>query len=789
EADDILARLADECEKAGANCFLVTGDKDCRQLISDRVKIYNVRKDLVYGANELEKDWGIRPEQVVDFQGLVGDKTDGIPGVDLIGPKTARELLDAHGSLEAVLEAAPDMKKGKRRDNLVSGRDVALLSRDLATLVRDTPVDIPWERGEMVGLDGPRVREMFQEFGFRGFGQRVDGLTGAAKAEPWTADYRVVDTLDELDHLVANLKQQSRISIDTETTDVNPRSAELVGLSLAYESGEAYYIPVAGPAGDTVLDRGEVIDCLRPILEDTGVEKIGQNLKYDVVVLRAAGVEMRGVAFDSMIASYLLDAGERNHSLDDLSQRYLRHKPISIKELIGTGRTQKRMDEVSVDLAGYYAAEDADIPLRLREPLNAELETEGLSQLYRDVEVPLVEVLAELEYNGIRVDPERLAEMSAEFGARIDALEQEIYKLAGHEFNIASPKQLATVLFDELDLPVTKKTKSGPSTDASVLEHLAELHELPKKIIEYRQFAKLKGTYVDALPKLIYPKTGRVHASFNQVVAATGRLSSSDPNLQNIPIRTETGRAIRSAFLPGENDWKLLAADYSQIELRVLAHYCQDEELCRAFAADEDIHRLVASQVQGVVMEDVTADMRRQAKAVNFGVIYGQSPFGLAKALGIEQEEAAEFIDTYFARYPQVDDFLEQVLDDCLADGSVRTILGRRRKIDGIRSGERRQLVGRQRTLPERTAINTVIQGSAADLIKLAMLAIHRRLRESTLQTKMLLQIHDELIFEVPPDEMKEVGQLVIKEMSGVMQLEVPLKVDVKIGDNWAECE
>ena len=380
----------------------------------------------------------------------------------------------------------------------------------------------------------------------------------------------MIDTTEALEHLVSNLKQQPRISLDTETTDVNPRLAELVGISLAYESGEAFYIPVAGPPGETVIESRLALDLLRPILEDPAIEKIGQNLKYDMVVLRSAGVNVAGVAFDSMVASYLLDAGERNHSLDDLSQRYLRHKPISIKELIGTGKSQKRMDEVPIDVVGYYAAEDADIPLRLREPLAAELETEGLAQLFREVEVPLVEVLAELEFNGIRVDPARLAEMSEEFGQRIDELETEIYELAGHEFNIASPKQLATVLYDELDLPVTKKTKTGPSTDASVLEYLAELHPIPRKIIEFRQYAKLKGTYVDALPKLIHPDTGRVHASFNQVVAATGRLSSSDPNLQNIPIRTETGRAIRSAFLPGEDDWQLLAATIRRLSCACL---------------------------------------------------------------------------------------------------------------------------------------------------------------------------------------------------------------------------
>ncbi len=510
--------------------------------------------------------------------------------------------------------------------------------------------------------------------------------------------------------------------------------------------------------------------------------KVGQNLKYDMVVLRGAGVELRGAAFDTMVASYLLDAGERNHNLDELALRYLNHTTTKIAELIGTGKNQKRMDEVDVARVTHYAAEDADIAWRLRPLLEARLQEAGLVELFNTLEMPLIETLVEMEFNGIRIDVPRLAALSQRFGQLLAEVEQEIYHLAGREFNIGSPKQLQQVLFEEHKLPITKRTKTGGSTDVEVLEDLARQHPLPAKIIEYRQYSKLKSTYIDALPELVHPLTGRVHASFNQVVAATGRLSCNDPNLQNIPIRTASGREIRAAFLPGHEGWQLLAADYSQIELRVLAHFSGDEALAGAFARDEDVHALVASQVYGVPQQEVTAEMRRGAKAVNFGVIYGQSPFGLAKQLDIEQAEAARYIDAYFDRYRGVEQFLLGILEDCQQSGYVNTILGRRRAISGIRS-----TTGRQRNLPERTAINTVIQGSAADLIKLAMIHVLRRLRSERLQARMLLQIHDELVFEVPPHEVDILARLVAEQMSTAYPLRVPLKVDIQVGGNWAD--
>ncbi len=798
EADDVLATVAQLCDEQAANCLVVTGDKDCRQLITERVSIYNIRKAAVYDAASLNDDWGIRPDQVVDFQSLVGDKVDNVPGVPLIGPKIAQELLAKYDTLESVLDHAGEVSGKKRKENLIEFRDQAFLSRDLVKLDTQVPITPDLNAARVGGVDHERLAELFQNFGFRSLGQRAAELdghsSGAAVKQNRTADYHLVDTIDALDELVDKLAEQELISVDTETTAITPRIAKIVGYALAYRPDEGYYVPVLGPEGDTVLDPTLVADKLRPVLENPAIAKIGQNLKYDQVVLRGADIRLAGIQFDTMLASYLLDAGERSHNLDHLASRYLDHTTTKIDTLIGKGKNQKRMDEVPVADVAPYAGEDADLPLQLQPLLQARLEKDGLAKLNDDVEVPLLEILGDMEFLGIHVDIERLAELSKQYTVRLHELATEIEEMAGHPLNIASPKQLAQLLFTELGLPVIKKTKTGASTDASVLAELAPMHPLPAKIVEYRQYSKLLNTYVDALPEMVHPETGRVHTSFNQVVAATGRLSSNNPNLQNIPIRTAEGREIRSAFRAGPDGWKLLAADYSQIELRVLAHFTGDPTLCQAFANDEDIHALVASQVEGVALADVDSSMRRRAKAVNFGIIYGQSPFGLAKSLGISQEEAADFIETYFDRYPGVLEFFTKTLNDCREQGYVTTLLGRRRAVQGVRAvpdGFREAKTGalRQLNLPERTAVNTVIQGSAADLIKLAMLGVHRRLQNETLTAKMLLQIHDELVFEVSPDEIDPLANLVIEEMCQVMPLAVPLKVDVKHGDNWAECE
>ncbi len=784
EADDILATIAHEVHERDGCCYLVTGDKDIRQLITDRVKVYNIRKDLVYGAAELLADWGVRPEQVVDYQALVGDSVDNVPGVPLIGPKIASEYLQKYDTLDNLLEHAAELPKGKRKDNLIKMRDQALLSRDLVRLERHVPMDIDWAAAHVSGVDREALAALFAELGFHSFGQKFAALPEKKTVEQWAANYQTIDSPERLTWLVSEMSQQPAIAFDTETTSVHPRFAEIVGYSFSWKDGEAYYVPVKAPPGEPQLDANATLEALRPVFENPEIAKLGQNLKYDIIVLRNVGVHVEGASFDSMIASYLLDAGERNHGLDELALRYLNHTTIKIEELIGTGRNQKRMDEVPLAQITPYAAEDADVAWRLREPLSKRLEGSELTKLFDELEMPLVDVLVELESNGIKIDVDVLNRLSGEYGEVLQRVEREIYELAGREFNIGSPKQLGEILFDEHKLPMLKRNKSGGSTDADVLEELAKQHPLPAKILEYRQYAKLKSTYVDALPQLVHPQTQRVHASFNQVVAATGRLSSHDPNLQNIPVRSQRGREIRAAFLPGQPGWKLLAADYSQIELRVLAHFSGDQTLCNSFHNDEDIHARVASEVYGVPLAEVTADQRRGAKAVNFGVIYGQSPFGLAKALDIDKGEAAAFIDAYFARYRGVDEFLTRILEDCARAGYVSTILGRRRAISGIR-----RVTSRQRNLPERTAINTVIQGSAADLIKLAMIAIHRRLRAEKWRARMLLQIHDELVFEVPPEEQGALGEMVRQEMSGVMALAVPLKVDLKSGDNWADCQ
>ncbi len=643
--------------------------------------------------------------------------------------------------------------------------------------------------------------------------ERLSATEPAASADPaeadWSVNYHAVDTPEKLAEFVTRLRKEPVIAFDTETTHIWPCWAELVGCSFCWQVGEAYYLPLRAPAGEPHLDPRQALSTLREILENPALKKVGQNLKYDMIVLRSAGVKMAGAEFDTMIASYLLDAGERNHNLDELAKRYLNHTTIKISELIGTGKNQKRMDEVRVPLVARYAAEDADVTWRLRPMLEERLREAGLMELFSTVEMPLVEVLVEMESRGITIDVAKLNELSTRYGQLLSEVEQQIYALAGHPLNIGSPKQLQQVLFVEQKLPMLKRTKTGGSTDVEVLEELARHHPLPAKIIEYRQYSKLKSTYIDALPQLILPRSGRVHASFNQVVAATGRLSSSDPNLQNIPVRGARGREIRTAFLPGRPGWSLLAADYSQIELRVLAHFSQDPELLAAFARDDDIHALVASQVGSVPLGEVTAEMRRAAKAVNFGVIYGQSPFGLAKQLDIEQAEAARFIDAYFDRYQGVEEFLLQILESGQRNGYVSTILGRRRAISGIRSAAGRNTsrrstsagsnadrgnagpseADRRRNLPERTAINTVIQGSAADLIKLAMIQVQQSLETERLEARMLLQIHDELVFEVPPSEIDTLARLVTARMTTAFPLAVPLKVDVKVGGNWAAVE
>lgn len=784
EADDVLATLARTTVALGGECVLVSGDKDIRQLLSPAVRIFHLRKNLFFVEADLQADWGIRAEQVVDWQGLVGDPVDHIPGVPQIGPKTATQLLAQFGTLEGVLAGAHTLPPSKKRDNLIQYADQALLSRTLATLEPNVPIEIPWSTATGRDLDPVRALEFFERFDFRRLSAEMRAHLPPEPPLPWIHEYRAVTDVETLREVCAELTRHPWFSLDTETTGLHPRDSDLVGISLAVGPGKAWYLPLKAPAGEPVLPWEAVVAELGPILADPRYGKSGQNLKFDVVMLRNAGLEVHGLRFDTMLASYLLDAGRRNHGLDELSRTHLRHDTIKISQLIGSGKNQKRMDEVPLGQIIDYAAEDADVAWRLVEPLAGRLHASSLTELFDTLEMPLVDVLVDLEYVGVFVDGTRLAELSTLYGTRLAGLEQEIYALAGHEFNIQSPKQMQTVLFEELKLPVRRKVSTGASTDADVLEELAPLHPLPAKVIEYREFAKLKGTYVDAFPSLISQRTGRIHAGFNQHVAATGRLSSSNPNLQNIPIRTPEGRSIRAAFRPQEAGWKYVCADYSQIELRVLAHCTEDPNLIAAFREDHDIHALVAAQIYGTLLEDVDKDMRRRAKTVNFGVIYGQSPWGLARELGIPNAEAEKFIDDYFRRYPTVEVFISEVFRKAREDGYVQTLLGRRRAVEGIRADP-----GRQKNFAERTAANTVIQGTAADIIKRAMVRLRLALREHNLQARMVLQIHDELVFEAPDAEVPALVELVRREMSTVVPLRVPLKVDVSVGPNWLETE
>jgi DNA polymerase-1 len=606
-------------------------------------------------------------------------------------------------------------------------------------------------------------------------------------AEGWNVRYHLVNTPEKFRDFLLRLRQQRRFAIDLETTSLDPTQAQIVGYSFCWEPGEGWYLPVLAPPGESCLSPARTLERLRPVLEDTGIAKINQNIKYDLEVLRRHGVRLAGVAGDSMLADYLLRAGERGHDEDGLALRYLNYRMIPITDLIGPRRgkaPQRTMDQVPSAEVAVYAAEDADVAYRLCDLLEEKLKEHGLGELYKQVEVPLVEVLADMEHSGIRLDVPLLARLGHQMGREITKLQREIYHLAGHRLNLNSPDQIRELLFDKLKLPVQGTTEKGKAqTDADTLETLAALgHELPAKLLEYRGLVKLKGTYVDAMPKLVSPVTGRLHTSFNQAVTATGRLSASNPNLQTIPSRTERGQKIRQAFLP-ESGWLLLKADYSQIELRVLAHFCGDAELRRAYQEDRDIHALVASQVFRVPEGQVTAEQRRFAKTVNFGVIYGMSAFGLARRLGIPEPEAATFIDAYFARYPEVARYQDRLLAECRRRDYVDTLLGRRRYVQGVRPFSTYH--GRSR--PERAAINMQIQGSAADLIKLAMVNIYRRLRREGRRARLLLQVHDELVFEVPPDEFQALAGLVTEEMEGAMTLAVPLKVDLAAGPNWLD--
>ena len=778
EADDIIATLAGRFAAKGMEVTVVTGDKDMMQIVNDRVCLLDTMKDKVSGPAEVAERFG-GADKVVEVQALSGDSSDNVPGVPGIGEKTAKMLIDEFGDIENLLSSL-DQLKGKRRENLENFADQARLSKRLVTLVDDLDLDIDDNAFILVEPNRDALTELFKECEFP---RLLQEFSAASQASASGEGYRSVLNEADLAEMVAALEKAERFAFDTETTGLDPLRVDLVGLSFAVTPGEAWYVPVGhrylGVPEQLPLDK--VLAAINPLLNSADHLKIGQNLKYDILVLSRVGVEVSEPLFDTMLASYLANSAAKSHGMDGLAADLLDYRTISYSEVAGSGKKRICFDEVEVEKATVYAAEDADITLRLYEKLLPMVAEQEQQELFKDVEMALLPILVGMEQIGIRIDPEFLGGLSAGMAKKLATLEEQIHELAGSSFNIGSPKQLGEVLFERLGLPKGKKTKTGWSTDVEVLNKLAEEHEIASKILEYRSFAKLKGTYTDALPKLIHPETGRIHTSFNQAITATGRLSSSDPNLQNIPIRTEDGRRIREGFIPSDG-CLLLAADYSQVELRILAHMADEPALKEAFARGEDIHRRTASEVLGLFPEMVTDEQRRQAKAINFGVIYGMSAFGLAKQLGINRREAQAFIDTYFERYPGIRTFMDSCIAEAREKMYVTTLLGRRCAIPEINSKN-----GAVRGYAERNAINYPVQGSAADIIKVAMVRVARRLVDEGLQTRMLLQVHDELVFDVPHAELESVTALVTEEMEGAVDISVPLLVEIGSGRNWRE--
>lgn len=782
EADDIIATLARRFAEQGLEVTVVTGDKDLMQIVSDRILLLDTMKGKISGRDEVIERFGVPPEQVLEVLGLAGDSSDNIPGVPGIGEKTASTLIQQFGSIEQLLANIDQVKGQKRQENLRTYADQARLSRQLADLVDDLEVEVTLADLTLCEPDRAALEKLFRQLEFTKLLQDLaavdDPEQGAADA-----DYRTVFTRTELDDMVAALSKAGSFALDTETTSLVAVQADLVGLSFATEAGSGWYVPVGHRylGAPEQLPQQEVIEVLRPLLEDGACRKTGQNIKYDALVLRRAGIELAGIDIDTMILSYLTHPEAKSHGMDALALEHLNYRPTSYSEVAGSGKKQISFSEVEVEKAARYAAEDADITWRLARTLTPQLDDEALRKLFYEVEMPLVEVLTRMEWSGIRIEADFLKELSGQMATQLQQLEEEIHELAGGSFNINSPKQLGEVLFERLGLARGKKTKTGWSTNVEVLQGLAEDHEIAARILDYRSVSKLKNTYADALPKLLHPATGRLHTSFNQAITATGRLSSSEPNLQNIPIRTAEGRRIREAFIP-QQGWTLIAADYSQVELRVMAHMADVTALKESFAAGEDIHRRTAAEIFGVFPDMVSDDMRRQAKTINFGVLYGMGAFSLAKDLGISRSRAQEFIDEYFARYPAVRVFLEEKKEQARRHQYVTTLLGRRCAVVDINSKN-----GAIRSYAERNAINYPIQGSAADIIKVAMVNIDRRLRQEQWQTRMLLQVHDELVFEAPPEELDQVTAMIRHEMETAVTLDLPLQVDIGTGRNWAE--
>ncbi len=788
EADDLLGAIAHRAADKSITALITTSDKDLAQLVNDKILLIRPAGRRPTGEIELftrEKvieKYGIPPERIVDYLALIGDSSDNVPGVPGVGGKTAAKLLQEFGDLDSVLANADKVRNTRVRDGLTVHAADARRARELIALKLDTAVGNVPDDYALQRIDVPRVRKILTELEFHSVLNELNLTTAPplATPQPTAAEYTAVLTDDELMRVIGELSHTAAFSLDLETTSRDPMRARIVGIALSPRPYRGYYIPVGhdylGAPAQLAVDH--VLAQLRPLIEGETPEVIGQNIKYDLIILRRYGIEPRGISFDAMIASHLSRPEERHHNLEEIARYYLNYEMLSYKELAGK---EGKIAQVAVDRAAFYAAEDAEIVYRVKHPLEEALEKAGATRLFLDVEVPLISVLARMERNGILVDKDVLAVQGKEIRGKLAIIERDLYEMAGEEFNPNSPRQVAQILFDHLGLPVIDKTRTGPSTSARVLAELAVHHPLPGKLIEYRELQKLLSTYIDRLPAAINPDTGRIHTSFHQTSTATGRLSSSDPNLQNIPTRTEIGERIRRAFVapPGS---VLIGADYSQIELRLLAHMSGDPALIAAFRDEKDLHRMTASRIFAIPEEAVTDKLRDAAKRINFGIIYGISPFGLARELGIPRNEAKDYIDRFFAAYPRAKEFIDELIARATECGYAETILGRRRPLPHLKSNN----VPR-RNFDKRNAVNTPIQGSAADLIKLAMLKLDQLIEDETLTAKMLLQIHDELIFEVQEDDAPAAGEIIKRTMEGVMELRIPLTCTVKSGRNWAE--
>ena len=788
EADDLMGTISTSVEDEGANVVLVTGDKDFCQLVSDKVTLLDTMKNKITGMEEVKEKYGVTPDRVIDVFALAGDAVDNIPGVKGIGEKTAVSLISKYGSLDELFQNLDDVTK-RQKTLLEDKREDAELSKELVTIKTDVDIETAINKFEYTGFDSNKLREMFNELEFKNLLRELGDEDNSSDHDQKVStvsyeNYHLVLSEKDLDKVIAKIIKTKELSIDLETTSPNPMLADIVGIALCPAPHESYYVPVAHraltDASVNQLNLDLALDKIKPILEDKNVAIIGQNLKYELVVLAKYGVDLKGIDFDTMIAAHMIDSSRNSYSLDELSRFYLGHQMISYKDVTGSGKSKINFDEVEIQVARDYAAEDADAAMLLSKILSPQLEEIGLTDVFRDTELRFIRVLAQIETNGVKVDANKLKDLSKEFEEWLEGIEKEIFSEVGYEFNLNSPIQLREVLFETLELPQKKLTKKGePSTDVEVLTDLSKFHVVPEKVLEHRTLSKLKSTYLDALPKLINPKTGRIHTSFNPVGSSTGRLSSSDPNLQNIPIKSAQGRRIREAFVPDDGH-TLLSADYSQIELRLLAHFSGDDSLIEAFQNDSDIHNRTAAEIFGVTEDLVTPDMRRLSKNINFGIIYGISAFGLAKQLGTSVSISKSYIDEYFKRYGKVKEYIEKSISDAQTKGYAETILGRRRPIPELQSNNRAL-----RGFGERAAMNTPIQGSAADIINIAMINISDKLVDY--DSRMILQVHDELLFDVKNSELDKLSAMVKEEMESAWKLIVPIKVDMGTGSSWAE--